>query len=52
MTLHIPDPPPVQNSTFPAKRFGWNTAVVSGAGGATTALTALALLDIMMVDYD
>ena len=35
--LHIPDPPPVQNKTFPLKRSGLNTSI-ERAKGATTGL--------------
>jgi len=40
ITLHIPDPPPVQNKTLPLKSPGWNTAVDKAAtgGGACSVL--------------
>jgi hypothetical protein len=49
ITLHIPDPPPVQNKTLPLKRSGWNTAVDKAAtgGGACTVL-GCGMLDMIV----
>jgi len=33
--LHIPDPPPVQNKTFPLKISGLNTSIELATGGMT-----------------
>jgi hypothetical protein len=38
--LHIPDPPPVQNKTFPLKISGLNTSIEL-AKGATTGLEVI-----------
>ena len=38
--LHIPDPPPVQNKTFPLKRSGLNTSIEL-AKGATICLEVI-----------
>ena len=46
---HIPDPPPVQKRTFPAKILGRKTVVESTTGGPLNSLDMFALFRTLKV---
>jgi hypothetical protein len=49
ITLHIPDPPPVQNKTLPLKSPGWNTVVgKTGRGGGACFVLGFGMLDMII----
>jgi hypothetical protein len=49
ITLHIPDPPPVQNKTLPLKSPGWNTVVEEAAtGGGAGAVLGFGAPDMIV----
>ena len=49
ISLHIPDPPPVQNKTLPSKSPGWNTVVdKAGTGGGACLVLGFGILGMVV----
>lgn len=52
ISLHIPEPPPVQNTTFPLNMFSRNTSSEDGGDVVTLADFMIALMRCTVSDVD